>query len=93
MSDPGTTISLTGALSPEVRRCGYCERSLGGYRRHARYCGAPCRAAASRERATHRALSGALEPFATALAQSRAETAQKRTRRAVKAGKQSEGQR
>jgi hypothetical protein len=34
-----------------VKVCLACGQSLGGYRRQARYCGGPCRAAASRARA------------------------------------------
>jgi hypothetical protein len=34
-----------------MRACEHCGVSVEGRRRHARYCGGPCRAAASRRRA------------------------------------------
>jgi len=36
-------------------RCAFCGASLAGHRRHARYCGGRCRAAASRATAAARA--------------------------------------
>ena len=37
-----------------MRVCAHCGTSLDGHRRQARYCGGPCRAAASRTRAAER---------------------------------------
>ena len=62
-----------------MRACANCGRSIDDRRRHARYCGGPCRAAASRARAAQR-LSGAApipEPTASV------ESAQKRIERAT----------
>jgi hypothetical protein len=62
-----------------VRTCERCGASLDGYRRQARYCGGPCRAAASRARAAKRSNSVAPAPEPSVLDQS----AQKRTEEAT----------
>jgi hypothetical protein len=62
----------------EQRLC-CCGASLAGRRRHARYCGGPCRAAASRTRAAERR-----EPVVPVVEPSSArESAQKRTQDAT----------
>jgi len=58
-----------------VRTCAHCGTSIDGYRSQARYCGGPCRAAASRKRATGRSSAGQLSSEHCA----REETAHKRT--------------
>ena len=58
-----------------MRRCQNCRASLDGYRRQARYCGGPCRAAASRARAAERSNGIVPSPEPRALD----ESAQKRT--------------
>ena len=37
-------------MTATARACAHCGTSLDSHRRHARYCGGPCRAAASRAR-------------------------------------------
>jgi hypothetical protein len=75
---------------PGERNCGHCGRRLDGYRRQARYCGGPCRAAASRARkqlgaqSTDDAASGALSglvPLGVSVSEAGRETAHKRTQR------------
>jgi hypothetical protein len=62
-----------------MRRCECCGQTLDGYRRQARYCGGPCRAAASRVRAAERR-----EPVVPVVESSAArESAQKRTQDAT----------
>jgi hypothetical protein len=62
-----------------VRMCAHCAVPLDGRRRQARYCGGPCRAAASRARAAE-----STEPVAAAVEpNSDRESAQKRTQRAA----------
>jgi hypothetical protein len=58
-----------------MRTCEHCSTSLEGRRRHARYCGGPCRAAASRIRGTetHELVPPVPEPTTTG------ESARKRT--------------
>jgi hypothetical protein len=60
---------------PPIRVCIQCGVALCGYRRQARYCGGPCRAAASRARIVERSnnASQAREPSVLD------ESAQKRT--------------
>jgi hypothetical protein len=62
-----------------VRICALCGTSLDGYRAHARYCGGPCRAAASRARAAERSNSIVRAPRPSGLD----ESAQKPTREAT----------
>ena len=57
------------------RVCANCGASLDSHRRHARYCGGPCRAAASRARSLKRPQDLAPNPEAAR----RQQTAQKRT--------------
>jgi hypothetical protein len=54
-----------------MRACAHCGASLDGRRRHAIYCGGPCRAAASRARAAER-------PHSSGHADHRGETTQNR---------------
>jgi ribosome-binding protein aMBF1 (putative translation factor) len=44
---PIAVPSRNGDDYPPLRQCESCGRSIDGYRRQARYCGGPCRAAAS----------------------------------------------
>jgi hypothetical protein len=62
-----------------MRYCVHCGTSIDGYRRQARYCGGPCRAAASRARAAERSNSVVPSPEPSALD----EGAQKRTQEAT----------
>jgi hypothetical protein len=62
-----------------VRTCERCGASLDGYRRQARYCGGPCRAAASRARAAEGSNGIVPSPEPSALD----ESAQKRTEEAT----------
>lgn len=62
-----------------MRTCAHCATSLDGYRRQARYCGGPCRAAASRARAAERSSSVVSAPEPSVLD----EGAQKRTQEAT----------
>ena len=57
------------ARSARVRGCANCGRSIDDRRRHARYCGGPCRAAASRARAAQRVSGTAPAPEPTAPAE------------------------
>jgi hypothetical protein len=64
-----------------MRVCAFCETSLDGYRRDARFCGAGCRSAARHSRRAERSDSG--EPKVPGIArcepaQSRAETCSER---------------
>jgi hypothetical protein len=58
-----------------LRQCECCGQTLDYYRRQARYCGGPCRAAASRARAARRAETPERDPWAVG----RQETAPTRT--------------
>jgi hypothetical protein len=61
-----------------VRVCEHCGTSLEGRRQHARYCGGPCRAAASRARddeRRHPAAEVAEPSFVRASAQKRTQSA------------------
>lgn len=62
-----------------MRVCANCGRSIDGYRRQAIYCGGPCRAAVSRERAAQGSSNTRTAPEPTAPV----ETAQNRTQRAA----------
>lgn len=62
-----------------MRTCAHCGMSIDGYRPQAIYCGGPCRAAASRKRATERPRDGQSVSEATAPDQ----TAHNRTQRAT----------
>lgn len=71
-SPAGTEAATPGmatATTQADRTCGTCGRPLDGYRQHARYCGGPCRAAASRERDEPRGGTAALEAFTAGLVQ------------------------
>jgi len=59
-----------------MRTCEHCGTSIDGYRRQARSCGGPCRAAASRARKAAEPPAGVEDP-------GREQTAQNRTQRAT----------